>query len=307
MPSANSSYRPAGGLQAALKLNDDKQAFSIFASDIRRICLTKLDLSVSSWGNVIPPQVLQNLIEEVYLFVLLETSPLRQALEEYMIYQHKQNRACAAKVKKNAHALNKGSSNSPSSPIAAGSPQASVSKRKYEADVSPSVSVSDAESARLFKRMKAELIPMPLNFLTEEEESVPSSSQSSKASTSKSPDRQGASSSCRINKDAPVEKPLVITPRSKPLRKLGPIDLAAIDEFLQAAQPPLTHLQSHFVDAGLHTEEDLMSLAEWEDKEIVDFFVVSSRQFEMKNLTTFDIFRLKKHLKEYFVNNSVGV
>lgn len=85
----------------------------------------------------------------------------------------------------------------------------------------------------------------------------------------------------------------------KSLTRLGPIDLSAIEDFLQAAKPPLGELLSHFLDAGLHTEEDLRALSHWEEKDIVEFFLTSVRQFDSQMLTTWDIYRLTKHLKGY--------
>ncbi|PPQ69020.1 hypothetical protein CVT24_000095 [Panaeolus cyanescens] len=215
-------------------------------------------------------------------------SPVRAALKAYVLHQHQLNRLYIAKLGRNALELQLEAV--PLRPQQDSNNQ-TPSKKRRNKEMPLSSSPRPTKRSRQRRPSVIDLGVGDLDTTPEPKRLTPDATLQSEPSLEPEPNDES-------------KEPSINTAESEPSPQ--PIQLAdfTIDEFLHSAQPPLDHLQSYLLDAGLNTEEDLRSIAEWEDKEIVDFFMTAARQLpEVKSLTMLEIFRLKKHLKTYFASS----
>ncbi|KAF9036158.1 hypothetical protein BJ165DRAFT_1615059 [Panaeolus papilionaceus] len=290
-------------LRAVLGLSNEKAAYDIFSSSIRQLCLSKLNVNMQ--GVDIPFETLERIFKEAkhqYPVLLADVddphSNVRSALKDYIVLQHKLLRSYASKMRENTYFI------SPDFTVHNGPTQSRRSMIPKVRHTSVGFFYLQTFLKASTTKRKNDKVESPLGkSLTNGGQQCSSSKLGGSDSVKVGLPNKGGPSLSSSNRQQLVDKQKdnsdLKKHHKKSLTRLGPIDLSAIEDFLQAAKPPLGELLSHFLDAGLHTEEDLRALSHWEEKDIVEFFLTSVRQFDSQMLTTWDIYRLTKHLKGY--------
>ncbi|KAF9036159.1 hypothetical protein BJ165DRAFT_1408950 [Panaeolus papilionaceus] len=296
---------PAAQLQASLGLDGDRAAYLIFAASIRDLCLSKLDLTVQP--SHLSFRMLEPIFEQAkddYPNLLRDLddndSDIKSALKEYIVMQHKVHRCCLSRVNEilppeNISSKQKVSVKKCEEVLVSGLRNSSKAiKDVRNRETSPDELTPTMNSARRVYRNGRWISSAEWKGKQKE---VTFSKQDSMRDTY---NRSCSIISLSDDEKIPDIKPVICSSNGTTIKAQGPIDMSALEDFLQAATPSMGKFLSHFLDAGLQNEDDLKAIAEWDEKEIIDFFLTSTRQFEVK-MTTIDIFRLKKHLKAYFL------